>query len=71
MPVLNGNQETSPTGIKVVIVGAGKKFPSRKSAQQVTESITGFGGLTAAIECHRQGHTVEIYESFPGTASGR
>lgn len=27
---------------------------------------TGFGGLTAAIECHRQGHEVEIYESFPG-----
>jgi 2-polyprenyl-6-methoxyphenol hydroxylase-like FAD-dependent oxidoreductase len=26
---------------------------------------TGFGGLTAAIECHRQGHDVEIYESFP------
>lgn len=25
----------------------------------------GFGGLTAAIECHRQGHHVEIYESFP------
>ncbi|KAL2221519.1 putative MAK1-like monooxygenase [Thermoascus aurantiacus ATCC 26904] len=25
----------------------------------------GFGGLTAAIECHRQGHSVEIYESFP------
>ncbi|KIH88774.1 salicylate hydroxylase [Sporothrix brasiliensis 5110] len=25
----------------------------------------GFGGLTAAIECHRQGHDVEIYESFP------
>ncbi|KAK8217242.1 hypothetical protein M8818_001495 [Zalaria obscura] len=24
----------------------------------------GFGGLTAAIECHRQGHDVEIYESF-------
>ncbi|QKX59070.1 uncharacterized protein TRUGW13939_06200 [Talaromyces rugulosus] len=47
MSVLNGNQETSPTGIKVVIVGAG------------------FGGLTAAIECHRQGHTVEVYESFP------
>ncbi|CRG90486.1 hypothetical protein PISL3812_07530 [Talaromyces islandicus] len=47
MPVLNGNQEASSTGIKVVIVGAG------------------FGGLTAAIECHRQGHKVEIYESFP------
>ncbi|KAH7050212.1 putative MAK1-like monooxygenase [Macrophomina phaseolina] len=25
----------------------------------------GFGGLTAAIECHRQGHNVQIYESFP------
>jgi len=25
----------------------------------------GFGGLTCAIECHRQGHDVEIYESFP------
>ncbi|CAG8983023.1 hypothetical protein HYALB_00010149 [Hymenoscyphus albidus] len=24
----------------------------------------GFGGLTAAIECQRQGHEVEIYESF-------
>lgn len=26
---------------------------------------TGFGGLAAAIECHRQGHDVEIYEAFP------
>lgn len=25
----------------------------------------GFGGLTAAIECHRQGHDVSIYENFP------
>lgn len=25
----------------------------------------GFGGLTAAIECHRQGLDVEIYEAFP------
>ncbi|KAK3349142.1 hypothetical protein B0T25DRAFT_481607 [Lasiosphaeria hispida] len=25
----------------------------------------GFGGLTAAIECHRHGHDVEIYENFP------
>ncbi|KAJ6014956.1 hypothetical protein N7540_009547 [Penicillium herquei] len=44
---LSSNNVTKPTGIKVVVVGAG------------------FGGLTAAIECHRQGHTVEIYESFP------
>lgn len=28
--------------------------------------LKGFGGLTAAIECHRQGLEVEIYESFPG-----
>ena len=27
--------------------------------------VTGFGGLTAAIECNRQGHDVEIYEAFP------
>lgn len=25
----------------------------------------GFGGLTAAIECHREGHDVVVYESFP------
>jgi 2-polyprenyl-6-methoxyphenol hydroxylase-like FAD-dependent oxidoreductase len=25
----------------------------------------GFGGLTAAIECHHQGHSVTIFESFP------
>ncbi|KAJ5730289.1 uncharacterized protein N7483_004797 [Penicillium malachiteum] len=44
---LFGDNVAKPTGIKVVVVGAG------------------FGGLTAAIECHRQGHTVEVYESFP------
>ncbi|CAK7224040.1 hypothetical protein SBRCBS47491_005413 [Sporothrix bragantina] len=26
---------------------------------------TGFGGLSAAIECHRQGHTVTVLEKFP------
>ncbi|KAF2202427.1 FAD/NAD(P)-binding domain-containing protein [Delitschia confertaspora ATCC 74209] len=41
------NGAPTPTGIRVIIVGAG------------------FGGLTAAIECHRQGHTPIIYESFP------
>jgi len=25
----------------------------------------GFGGLGAAIECHRHGHDVEVYEAFP------
>ncbi|KAJ5888757.1 MAK1-like monooxygenase [Penicillium taxi] len=43
----NSATAPKPTGVKVVIVGAG------------------FAGLTAAIECHRQGHHVEIYESFP------
>lgn len=33
--------------------------------QQADHLIPGFGGLTAAIECIRQGHTPIIYESFP------
>jgi hypothetical protein len=38
-----------------------------KSPTGITVAIVGagFGGLTAAIECHRQGHSVTIYESFP------
>jgi 2-polyprenyl-6-methoxyphenol hydroxylase-like FAD-dependent oxidoreductase len=36
-----------------------------KSGIKVIIVGAGFGGLTAAIECHRQGHDVEIYESFP------
>ncbi|KAJ5896712.1 uncharacterized protein N7473_006111 [Penicillium subrubescens] len=47
VPQPSNGSTAKPTGIKVLIVGAG------------------FGGLTAAIECHRQGHTVEVYESFP------
>ncbi|CEJ60939.1 Putative Related to maackiain detoxification protein 1 [Penicillium brasilianum] len=47
IPQPSNGSTAKPTGIKIVIVGAG------------------FGGLTAAIECHRQGHTVEVYESFP------
>ncbi|OCL15377.1 putative MAK1-like monooxygenase [Glonium stellatum] len=38
--------------------------PSRTGIK-VTVVGAGFGGLTAAIECQRQGHDVEIYESFP------
>lgn len=34
----------APSGIKVIIVGAG------------------FAGLTAAIECHRKGHEVTVFE---------
>lgn len=35
------------------------------SIRTYTKSYLGFGGLTAAIECHRQGHNVTIYDSFP------
>jgi len=41
------NNHIIPTGIRVIIVGAG------------------FAGLTAAIECHRKGHSVLVLESFP------
>lgn len=41
------NERPLPTGIHVIIVGAG------------------FAGLTAAIECHRKGHSVLVLESFP------
>ncbi len=36
-----------------------------KTGIKVVVVGAGFGGLTAAIECHRQGHDVEIYENFP------
>jgi 2-polyprenyl-6-methoxyphenol hydroxylase-like FAD-dependent oxidoreductase len=36
-----------------------------KSGIKVIIVGAGFGGLTAAIECHRQGHDVSVYESFP------
>lgn len=39
--------------------------PAPKTGIKVLIVGAGFGGLTAAIECHRQGHTVEVYESFP------
>ena len=39
--------------------------PPPKSGIKVLIVGAGFGGLTAAIECHRQGHTVSIYEAFP------
>lgn len=61
-----GSQEQdtpTKTGIKVVIVGAGETTSMRKSRTTLTVG-KGFGGLTAAIECHRQGHDVSIYESF-------
>ncbi|KAL1617751.1 hypothetical protein SLS56_010851 [Neofusicoccum ribis] len=39
--------------------------PRPKTGIDVLIVGAGFGGLTAAIECHRQGHSVQIYESFP------
>ncbi|KAL1977280.1 hypothetical protein VTN31DRAFT_139 [Thermomyces dupontii] len=50
MTVTNGN--VTPNG-------------TAKTGIKVVIVGAGFGGLTAAIECHRQGHDVEIYEKFP------
>lgn len=70
----NGNSangtgaERSKTGIKVIIVGAGKlrmTVPRPLIQKGLVNKIQGFGGLAAAIECHRNGHDVEIYEAFP------
>lgn len=36
-----------------------------KTGIKVVVVGAGFGGLTAAIECHRHGHDVVVYESFP------
>ncbi len=41
------------------------KMQKPKTGIKVIVVGAGFGGLTAAIECHRQGHDVEIYEAFP------
>ncbi|KAI1276822.1 hypothetical protein F5Y07DRAFT_122416 [Xylaria sp. FL0933] len=42
--------------------GASSRTPSRIKVIVVG---AGFGGLGAAVECHRQGHDVEVYEAFP------
>lgn len=38
---------------------------AQKTGIKVIVVGAGFGGLTAAVECHRQGHDVEVYEAFP------
>lgn len=44
---------------------ASSASPAPKTGIKVIIVGAGFGGLTAAIECHRHGHDVEIYEAFP------
>lgn len=39
--------------------------PKPKTGIKIVIVGAGFGGLTAAIEAHRQGHDPEIYEAFP------
>ncbi|KAK3721979.1 hypothetical protein LTR37_002795 [Vermiconidia calcicola] len=56
---LNGHNENEP--------GRSAPLPhtsKQKSGIKVLIVGAGFGGLCAAIECHRQGHDVEILESF-------
>ena len=51
--VQDGVHCSPPSGINVLIVGAG------------------VGGLTAALECHRKGHSVRVIERAPSaTAAG-
>ncbi|KAK7700186.1 hypothetical protein SLS57_012184 [Botryosphaeria dothidea] len=47
------------------MVNYAHESPRPKTGINVLIVGAGFGGLTAAIECHRQGHNVQIYESFP------
>lgn len=44
---------------------AGTGTREGKTGIKVIVVGAGFGGLAAAIECHRHGHDVEIYEAFP------
>ncbi|KAK5138481.1 hypothetical protein LTR08_000067 [Meristemomyces frigidus] len=51
---------------KVESNGAGNRTDGSKPKSGIKVIIVGagFGGLCAAIECHRQGHDVEVFESF-------
>jgi len=54
--VLNGQTSDAANGAEV---------PHKpKTGIKVVIVGAGFGGLCAAIECYRQGHDVELYESF-------
>jgi 2-polyprenyl-6-methoxyphenol hydroxylase-like FAD-dependent oxidoreductase len=46
-----------------VSAGDGNSVPGDKTKVIIVGA--GFGGLTAAVECHRRGLHVEIYEAFP------
>ena len=56
---LNGYNENQSGGSAPV-----PHTSKQKSGIKVLIVGAGFGGLCAAIECHRQGHDVEILESF-------
>lgn len=68
---VNGANGVHKTGIKVIVVGAGAHLflsPTMYLTWNTPSNhikTSGFGGLAAAIECHRQGHSVTIYEAFP------
>jgi len=63
---IHANGTRPKTGIKVIIIGAGTLLPKHTFGLTSNRPpCSGFGGLTAAIECIRHGHTPVIYESFP------
>ena len=62
--ILNGDSHAHTNGhTNGTTNGHGIPQP-KKTGIKVIIVGAGFGGLCAAIECHRQGHQVEIYESF-------
>jgi hypothetical protein len=66
VPIVADGAIPPKSGIKVILVGAGTHIPVNLLGAMLIRILTpGFGGLTTAIECHRQGHSVEVYESFP------
>lgn len=42
-----------------------EEFPSHSTGIKVIIVGLGLGGLAAAIECHRKGHTVVCFEQMP------
>ena len=62
--ILNGDSHAHTNGHTYGTTnGHGIPQPNKTGIKVIIVGA-GFGGLCAAIECHRQGHSVEMYESF-------
>lgn len=56
-----------PFSLMVMAKGPARTKPV-KSGIKVIVVGAGFGGLSCAIECHRHGHDVEVFEQAPAFA---